>query len=197
MSDTYIKVHIKSANDLPKKDGVYSVQHRDNAIVYNDIPYNAGYREYWLNKVEFYFQPVESIQQNVKVETIDLKISDNVQAIIDKMVELQDELSSGKYTGIPKLYFDQYGEKERRGYILSEKQEQELKDEIQHIFDSGANEIRIFEMSKLFIKQLFSPLPSKEEVREKPKKGHIVTQENGITYWEPDSEEKELTNKIK
>lgn len=37
---------------------------------------------------------------------------------------------------------------------MTKEQEQQLKSEIQHIFDSGANEIRIFEMVKLFIDQL-------------------------------------------
>jgi len=34
---------------------------------------------------------------------------------------------------------------------MTEQEEKDLKQEIQHIFDSGANEIRIFEMVKTFI----------------------------------------------
>ena len=34
---------------------------------------------------------------------------------------------------------------------MLEKEQEELKNEIQHIFDSGANEIRIFEMVRMFI----------------------------------------------
>lgn len=34
---------------------------------------------------------------------------------------------------------------------MTELQEKQLKQEIQHIFDSGANEIRVFEMVKNFI----------------------------------------------
>lgn len=34
---------------------------------------------------------------------------------------------------------------------MLKKEQEELKNEIQHIFDSGANEIRIFEMVKMFI----------------------------------------------
>lgn len=34
---------------------------------------------------------------------------------------------------------------------MTEQDEQSLKKEIQHIFDSGANEVRIFEMVKTFI----------------------------------------------
>lgn len=37
---------------------------------------------------------------------------------------------------------------------MSESQEEQLKTEIQHIFDSGANEIRVFEMVKTFISNL-------------------------------------------
>ena len=34
---------------------------------------------------------------------------------------------------------------------MTKEEQEELKNEIQHIFDSGANEIRIFEMVKMFI----------------------------------------------
>jgi hypothetical protein len=40
----------------------------------------------------------------------------------------------------------------KRNYLSAE-DEQQLKAEIQHIFDSGENEVRIFEMVKLFINQ--------------------------------------------
>ena len=44
--------------------------------------------------------------------------------------------------------------------------EKDLKTEIEHIFESGANEIRIFEMVKTFIERRYLPLPlpSKEVV---------------------------------
>lgn len=48
--------------------------------------------------------------------------------------------------------------------FLSKQDEQQLKLEIEHIFESGANEMRIFEMVKLFInlreerKHLFVPI---------------------------------------
>ena len=38
---------------------------------------------------------------------------------------------------------------------LSEKDIKDLKQEIQHIFDSGANEIRVFEMVKMFTERRF------------------------------------------
>lgn len=37
---------------------------------------------------------------------------------------------------------------------MSEQQEEQLKLEIQHIFDSGANEVRVFEMVKSFVSNL-------------------------------------------
>jgi hypothetical protein len=36
---------------------------------------------------------------------------------------------------------------------MTTQDEQSLKNEIQHIFDSGANEVRIFEMVKTFIEK--------------------------------------------
>ncbi len=36
---------------------------------------------------------------------------------------------------------------------MTKQDEQSLKNEIQHIFDSGANEVRIFEMVKTFIEK--------------------------------------------
>jgi len=41
-------------------------------------------------------------------------------------------------------------------------EEQELKNEIRHIFDSGANNIRIFEMVKTFIDRRYQQQPSRE-----------------------------------
>jgi hypothetical protein len=41
---------------------------------------------------------------------------------------------------------------------LSEKDIKDLKQEIQHIFDSGANEIRVFEMVKMFTERRFVKL---------------------------------------
>ena len=54
---------------------------------------------------------------------------------------------------------------------MTTKNENDLKSEIQHIFDSGANEIRIFEMTKSFIKKRYKELdaPNTENQCEKCK----------------------------
>lgn len=39
---------------------------------------------------------------------------------------------------------------------MTDKEQEDLKNEIKHIFDSGANEVRVFEMVKNFINQFRS-----------------------------------------
>jgi hypothetical protein len=41
--------------------------------------------------------------------------------------------------------------------MITKKDEKDLKSEIQHIFDSGANEVRVFEMVKTFINSRYKP----------------------------------------
>lgn len=60
---------------------------------------------------------------------------------------------------------------------MLEKEQQELKNEIQHIFDSGANEIRIFEMVKMFIdsRNVVNSLPIAPVIRFTPTKRDYFT----------------------
>jgi len=49
---------------------------------------------------------------------------------------------------------------------MTTKNENDLKNEIQHIFDSGANEIRIFEMIKSFIEKRYKELDALNNINQ-------------------------------
>lgn len=71
---------------------------------------------------------------------------------------------------------------------MTEKDEKQLKNEIAHIFESGANEIRVFEMVKIFINSRRDIYKSEfvTELQNSYAKEHlryqIIHKGNGIPY---------------
>jgi len=81
--ETFIKKYIKSADDLPKETGCYSVHLKGKSDYYMELlHYEKGDNSYWMTLVNWYFLPEPQIEELIKVqqELIDFygkNISDN------------------------------------------------------------------------------------------------------------------------
>ena len=81
MEIVYRKVFVKSEADLPEREGRYFVKLKglppeviDIAVGYYNLSPNCGYKEEWLDNIDWYLQPVELPSDEEIERWIDLEL---------------------------------------------------------------------------------------------------------------------------
>jgi len=89
MEIVYRKVFVKSEADLPEREGRYFVKLKglppeviDIAVGYYNLSPNCGYKEDWLNEIDWYLQPVE-LPSDEEIEKVSNKYSEEHFAMED------------------------------------------------------------------------------------------------------------------